>query len=349
MSVDQFDVIGRWHGSQRRGRRRPVISACGGAHIDEACELGEFGHRSSSAVGHIVADDVASLANSAALWQRVVAGACLGVVMDGEQVPAAVARLMQMDRDGLMCEEEGHSLGHVCLPVSGGVDGLAKVLTERYAGPFPWADGLGELPPRGRAWVWDARVVVLGQEVDGRAVVAVAERDLPDPGELPAEMPWVERLVAITAGTVPEVPAPDWAAVESRLGVPLPGDYKRLVETFGCDGLFDEFLRVFTPEELIWHTELYAGIVPGGEHPPPFPDPGGVIPWSDNENEERFFWITEGPDPDRWPVYALDSLNAGSRFECTAAEFLFRQMTDPDHPLTTTSDFRGHWFARTRR
>jgi hypothetical protein len=73
-----------------------------------------------------------------------------------------------------------------------------------------------------------------------------------------------------------------------------------------------------------------------------------VIPWSDNEHEERFFWITEGPDPDRWPVYALDSLNEGSRFECTATEFLFRQMTDPAFPLTTTSDFRGHWFMRTR-
>ncbi|GGV43018.1 hypothetical protein GCM10010182_79680 [Actinomadura cremea] len=131
------------------------------------------------------------------------------------------------------------------------------------------------------------------------------------------------------------------AAVESRLGTALPSDYKLLVETFGCDGLFDEFFHVFTPEELVWHTEVYAGgFVPGGEHPPPFPEAGGVIPWAGNENEDRFFWTTGARDPDDWSVYALDSLNEGSRFDCTATEFLFRQMTD-------ASDFRGHWFMRT--
>ncbi|WP_329412237.1 hypothetical protein OG563_07160 [Nocardia vinacea] len=72
-----------------------------------------------------------------------------------------------------------------------------------------------------------------------------------------------------------------------------------------------------------------------------------MIPWSNNEHEQTFFWITEGPDPDRWPVYAVDSLGKGSRFECTAAEFLFRQMTDPHHPFSATSgDIRGHWFMK---
>ncbi|MFV2172051.1 hypothetical protein ACFHW2_15135 [Actinomadura sp. LOL_016] len=271
-----------------------------------------------------------------------------GVIMDGEQVLATVAHLMRTDLDGLSCDEPGHLGGHACLPVSDGVnvDVLGKMLTERYAGPFTRPDGLCALPLGEQVdwmhtWVWDARAVALGQAPDGRPVMAVTERNLPNPDELPAEMSWVERLVTITAGTVPLAPAPDWAAVESRVGTALPCDYKLLVETFGCDGLFDESFHVVSPEELIWHTEVHAdgGLVPGGEHPPPFPAPGGLIPWSDNENEERFFWITEGPDPDRWPVYALDSLNEGSRFECTATEFLFRQLTDPALPLTTTSDY----------
>ena len=276
--------------------------------------------------------------------------------MDVEQVLAAVAHLMRTDLDGLTCDEPGHLGGHACLPVFDGmdVDGVGRMLTERYAGPFTVPDGLWGLPVGEQVgwmhtWVWESRAVALGQDLDGRPALAVTERNLPNPGELPAEMSWVERLVTITAGTVPLVAAPDWGVVESRLGTALPSDYKLLVETFGCDGLFDEFFHVFSPEELIWHIEVYAddGFVPGGEHPAPFPAPGGAIPWSDNENEERFFWITEGPDPDRWPVYALDSLNEGSRFECTATELLFRQMTDPDLPLTTTSDFRGHWFMST--
>ncbi|MFB4318070.1 hypothetical protein [Actinomadura sp. 21ATH] len=271
--------------------------------------------------------------------------------MDGERLLGAVARWMDMGPGALACDEPGHPGGHACLPVSVGVDvnGLVKALTERYAGPFTHARGLPPLQVGWtHSWVWDARSVALGEGPDGRVVVAVTERDIPRPDELPADMPWTDRLVAITSWAAPPGPVPDWAAVESRLGTPLPSDYKRLVETFGCDGLFDEFFQVFTPEELIWHTEFHAGDkwAPGDEHPP-FPAPGGLIPWSNNEHHETFFWITEGPDPDGWPVYAVDSLGKGFRFGCTAAEFLFRQLTDPGFPLTTTADhFRGHWFAR---
>ncbi|MFC5745868.1 hypothetical protein [Actinomadura rugatobispora] len=277
--------------------------------------------------------------------------------MDGEQLAAAVARLMGVGAGDLTCDEPGHPDGHTCLPISGGadVDGLIETLTKRYAGPFTHAASpslrFAEQAGRTHAWVWDDRAVTLGRGPDGRPFIAVAERDIPRPEELPAEMSWVERLVAITAGTASPVPAPDWAAVESRLGAPLPGDYRRIVETFGCDGLFDAFFQVFTPDELIWHAEVHAGddLAPGDEHPP-FPAPSGVIPWSSNEHQETFFWITEGPDPDRWPVYAVDSLGDGSRFECTATEFLFRQMTDPDHPFFTRSDnLRGHWFMKFAR
>lgn len=45
------------------------------------------------------------------------------------------------------------------------------------------------------------------------------------------------------------------------------------------------------------------------------------------------------------PVYSVDSLDEGGRFECTATEFLFRQMTDQQHPFhTAVEQVRGHWF-----
>jgi hypothetical protein len=232
------------------------------------------------------------------------------------------------------------------------VDGLVKTLTKRYAGSFVPAHGLplhfGWQVGWTHSWVWGVRAVALGRGPDGGSVIAVTERNLPRPDDLPAGMSWVERLVAITGGTTPTVMGPDWVAVESRLGISLPSDYKQIVEAFGCDGLFDLFFEVFSPEALIWHAEFYAGddLAPGNEYPP-FPASGGVIGWSSNEHEQAFFWITEGPDPDRWPVYAVDSLGTGSRFECTAAEFLFRQMTDPHHPFFSSSDnIRGHWFMQ---
>ncbi|MFI0351159.1 hypothetical protein [Actinomadura sp. 9N407] len=276
--------------------------------------------------------------------------------MDGEQLAATVYRLVRTDSGDLICDVPGHPDGHACLPVSGGVDvdGLVTTLTEqRYEGPFTETHGLPPLPLSEQvgwthAWVWDERAVALGQGPDGRPVLAVTERNMPRPDELPAEMSWVERLVAITGGLPAPVPAPDWAAVESRLGTALPGDYKRLVETFGCDGAFDLFFEVFTPEALIWHADFYAGDdpAPGDEHPA-FPAQDGVLAWSSNEHQETFFWITGGPDPDRWPIYGVDSLGEGSRFESTATEFLFRQMTDPRHPFYTTADLlNGHWFMK---
>ncbi|MEU8798470.1 hypothetical protein [Spirillospora sp. NPDC048819] len=194
--------------------------------------------------------------------------------MNGEEPMAAVSRLMSAGSAELSCDEAGHPDGHTCLAVPEGtdVDGLVEKLTQRYSRPFTQAGGLPPLPLAEQAgwthtWIWDERAAALGRGPDGRPVLAVAERNMPHPDELPAGMPWVDRLVAITGGIPSPVPAPDWAAVESRLGTPLPSDYRRLVET--------------------------------------------------------------------------------GRFECTATEFLFRQMADPDHPFFTKADhLSGHWFMR---
>lgn len=131
----------------------------------------------------------------------------------------------------------------------------------------------------------------------------IALRSTPAVEQLPAEASWLERLVAVT-GRVPRAAGRvDWVAVESRLGTPLPSDYKALVETFG-DGMFDGFHGVFISDELIKTPELAArlGQAPREPHPP-FPTSGGLVPWMGNEHKQSFYWITEGPDPDQWPVY----------------------------------------------
>ncbi|MFB6958930.1 SMI1/KNR4 family protein [Streptomyces sp. NPDC056309] len=116
------------------------------------------------------------------------------------------------------------------------------------------------------------------------------------------EASWLDRL-AVT-GWVPRTAGQvDWAAVELRLGTSLPSDYKVLVEAFG-DGMFDGFHCVFMPDDLIKSAESAArlGQAPWEPHPP-FPAAGGLVPRMGNEHEQWFHWITEGPDPDRWPVY----------------------------------------------
>ncbi|MEV5831201.1 SMI1/KNR4 family protein [Spirillospora sp. NPDC052242] len=257
----------------------------------------------------------------------------------------------------LTCGEPGHPGGHTCLPITADHDtrDLVETFGVRFPDPYTRAHGLPPLPLDDRyhwthSWTWGARAIALGRGPDGRPVLAVTERNMPEPDDLPAGMPWIERLVAISGPATSPPPAPDWAAVEARLGTPLPGDYKRLVETYGCDGTFDVFFQVFDPDELISYWEYFAGDEPAAGDLPGWPVPGGLIPWSNNEHHETFWWIAEGPDPDRWPVYAVTEDDQGERFDCTATEFLFRQMTDPEWPFYSSADhLTGHWFMKFRR
>ena len=274
--------------------------------------------------------------------------------MEHEELFKAASQLATFGPAVLACDEPGHPQGHTCLPVSADVDGddLVKAFTGRFSAPYTRPNGLPPLPLTGanewtHAWAWSSRAIALGQDTAGRPALVVTERNMPEPADLPADMPWVDRLVAITGGPASPPPPTDWTNVESRLGTPLPSDYKRLVEAFGCHGLFDVFFRVCDPDGLIDSLQDYAGDTPAAGGLPGFPLADGLIPWSDNEHHETFFWITEGTDPDRWPVYAVNETDEGTRFECTATEFLFRQMTDPEFPYYSAADhITGHWFMR---
>ncbi|WP_053926734.1 SMI1/KNR4 family protein [Streptomyces chattanoogensis] len=275
--------------------------------------------------------------------------------MDDEELLAAVAGILWPDLRELTCREHGQVPGHVCLPVSGRADlgNLVETLSDRYGQPLADADRLPPLPLSGPigwryAWPFSNRWVAFGQTGQGhdaRPALMIALRGTPVPEQLPAEASWLERLVAVT-GWVPRAAYEvDWAAVESRLGTRLPSDYKALVRAFG-HGMFDGFHCVCMPDELIKRSELEASLPQARWEPyPPFPAPGGLLPWMGNEHEQTFHWITEGPDPDAWPVYVTGAdPEAGDRFDCTATEYLFRHLTDPQHPIPMPVDFRAHWF-----
>jgi hypothetical protein len=64
---------------------------------------------------------------------------------------------------------------------------------------------------------------------------------------------------------------------------------------------------------------------------------------------ERFYWLAEGDDPDRWAVLATDGgsdYDAWTRFPGSAAEFVFRMLTERSHPFSTARYFDTHWFER---
>jgi hypothetical protein len=135
----------------------------------------------------------------------------------------------------------------------------------------------------------------------------------------------------------------DWTAVEADLGLPLPADYKALIEYFG-PGIFDDFAAPNVPGAAK-HYDLVAQVRSFGKHSedPVFaphvlqPAAGGLVIWGATVAGDLFFWEPRGEDPDAWPVQAWDVEDADYfTFEGGAVEFLLRFFDgtlEPDLPM----------------
>ncbi|MCK7622435.1 SMI1/KNR4 family protein [Streptomyces sp. RS10V-4] len=296
---------------------------------------------------------------------------------------AAVHRLAWADTGELRCEVTGHPDGHVCLALPAEGVSLAAVreaLSGRYGHPRNlamdgYADptltrrtGLPLLTPFGerlvemRAWTHAGRWIGCGtlRSDDGiRPVVLVAEGQEPTV-DVPEGSSWVDGVVAVTGQGVSGMRSIDWAETETRLGTALPSDYKQLVELFG-HGAFDEYLELHVPgagfrsSDLVrnaeWLREWAAGSRSGLWDPYElYPAPGGLLQWGSTEQADQFFWLTEGSDPDRWPVLVTEDVpDSWVRFDGTTAEFIYRMLTDRRHPFSTARYFDRHWFASYER
>ncbi|MET8968685.1 SMI1/KNR4 family protein [Streptomyces hydrogenans] len=119
-----------------------------------------------------------------------------------------------------------------------------------------------------------------------------------------------DRLVELVVPPAEPVDAHgDWTAAETTIGSRLPGDYRRLVETYGW-GEFCDFLYLRTP----FGTSEYNGIEWQSARPtgsperdrdrypyPLHPAPGGLLVWGTTMDADRLCWLTSGPSDD-WPV-----------------------------------------------
>jgi len=125
-----------------------------------------------------------------------------------------------------------------------------------------------------------------------------------------------------------------WAAVEQRLGLRLPPDYRDLVDTYGA-GRFGNFITVFTPfvdngyVNLLTQDTLAldAYRVMRADFPetapdPVYPEPGGVLPWAQTDNGDVVYWRTDGPS-ERWPVVVIESrFGMHEQYTLTTTAFL---------------------------
>ena len=202
-------------------------------------------------------------------------------------------------------------------------------------------------------------------ESELRLVAVVAERADPPLLSLPADggrdwanATWLERLAKVTGWDVPVVRSIDWPSVEAKLGTALPTDYRHLAERFGS-GEFDEFLWLSTPDSSATHHDLVEEATSLGElaaadadirglyHPyQVFPAPGGLLRWADSVQADQFFWLTDGTDPNHWPIIACsEDYDRWERFDGSTTEFIYRVLKDPGHPFSVARYFDSHVFA----
>ncbi|MFP3987923.1 hypothetical protein U9R90_10545 [Streptomyces sp. E11-3] len=300
-------------------------------------------------------------------------------LMGQDELLDAITRLARRGAQPLQCGVAGHGAGHLCLAVAGeislaelveGISGRYGVSRNLAMGGYadPTVDattGLPLLAPFGehvvdmRAWAYGSWWIGAGtvdSEGGVRRVVLVAERAAPVVDGLPVDASWVERVVAVTGwaggGRTRTI---DWAAVEERLGTALPGDYKQLAEIFG-DGAFDGFLSLYVPDaglpgmDVVDHAEYLARFesregVSVWQPYGVYPAPGGLLQWGTSEQADEFYWLTEGDDPEGWPVLAQEEIpDSWRRFDGSVAEFVFRMLTERGHPFSTARYFDTHWF-----
>ncbi|MEV6109181.1 hypothetical protein AB0M28_31415 [Streptomyces sp. NPDC051940] len=223
--------------------------------------------------------------------------------------------------------------------------------------------GLALLAPFGerivemRAWAYGGRWIGCGitrTDHGERTVVLVAQREDPTAG-LTEPASWVDRVVAVTGWDTTRVRTVDWAAVEARIGTVLPRDYKRLAELFG-HGAFDGYLQLLLPDtgsesdDIVRHTEWLGAFARthGNRLWEPYvvyPAPGGLLEWAGSEQADQFYWLTQDPDPDQWPILAKEDVpDSWQRFHGSTAEFVYHLLTNPQHPFSTARYFDTHWF-----
>ncbi|EST22117.1 hypothetical protein N566_26865 [Streptomycetaceae bacterium MP113-05] len=124
----------------------------------------------------------------------------------------------------------------------------------------------------------------------------------------------------------------DFELIYRLLGVDLPSDFKELARAYRTLE-FDEFLRVPVPQPgkeekyvdgMRYELEIMQDLVDEDmtEGHVGFPEPGGVIPWSESLSGDVFYWRFVGEDPDAWPVVVNSRNQEWWEFEGGAIAFL---------------------------
>lgn len=158
------------------------------------------------------------------------------------------------------------------------------------------------------------------------------------------------------------VSATPWELSRAEVGFDFPADYREFIDRYGGGTLTRPGtpmrFSVMNPGADQWCPDGpsgFAGFVDvtvselrprfvdalGHEHPveqvvyPVMPDPGGLLAWGATDDGDCFFWLTEDPDPDNWPVVLWSRREKISHlFEGGMVAFLLAVLSG-EHPTSS--------------
>lgn len=166
--------------------------------------------------------------------------------------------------------------------------------------------------------------------------------------------PSVRRLAELTETIGEAGDSPDWPALSAAYGHGFPTDYRDFVAAFG-EGSFNQGGVMVTLPQLDRDTGWPVDRLPDDTAADPImqlwrrPEEAGrhclrdMLLWGETSSADVLCWLTEDPDPDRWPV-AVWSRGEGTweLYEDGMAGFLARLFTAGyDHNPVSTATVWG--------
>ncbi|MEY9876782.1 hypothetical protein ABH931_006293 [Streptacidiphilus sp. MAP12-33] len=105
----------------------------------------------------------------------------------------------------------------------------------------------------------------------------------------------------------------NWDELFEELGLRLPDEYVTLLTVYGA-GCWSNWLRFLTPlrsgeRRFVDHVRTttdpyreFRELYPHRYSLAVWPEPGGFLPFANSIDGDEIGWLTEGPDPDAWPL-----------------------------------------------
>lgn len=182
----------------------------------------------------------------------------------------------------------------------------------------------------------------------------------------------LDQLARLLPPPAQEVSGPPWERCRPEAGLDFPSDYRAFVDRYGGGRVEgpDSFERlvIHTPSGVprrpgqaggfgafvAWNVSEFASMFEGadegfwgGKVYPMYPAPGGLLTWGENEQGDLFWWLTEGDDPDAWPVVMWARGPATTyRFDIGMVEFLYA-MVSGQEPSPEWLHLEGHRWVLT--